>query len=448
MEKWLRDLLPIMDVEHDCIVSKQGDISIVFKVLLPEVFTQSDENYEALHQGFIKALKVLPKETVFHKQDYFVQTSFQTEVANRNIGFLPASSDAFFNGRPYLKHDCYIILTKMPAGRKPASSVFSNLLRPSIVPEQTRSKNALLDFEDSAGQFARILTDSGVKLERLKSADITSHKLKVGLIERYCTLSEQSNHLQVKDLQIKDELRIGDKHCRLYTLSDVTDLPSICGSRINYDKYSTDRTKFSVGFASTLGLLLPCNHVYNQYIFIGDAAKTMKKLESKRLRLQSLAAYSRENAIARDAVGDFLNECVSEQRLPVKAHFNILVWTDQPDELKDIKNKVTSSLAQMEAAVKIETAGAAQIWWAGIPGNSADFPMNDTFDTFCEQACCFLNLETNYRNSESEMGLRLGDRLTGRPVHTDISDEPIQQGICTNRNKFILGPSCCRAILS
>lgn len=441
MEKWLRDLLPIMDVEHDCIVSKQGDISIVFKVQLPEVFTQSDENYEALHQGFIKALKVLPKETVFHKQDYFVQTNFQAKAVKKYIGFLSSSSDEFFNGRPYLKHDCYIILTKMPAGRKPASSVFSNLLRPSIVPEQSRNKNALLDFEDSAGQFARILADSGVKLERLKSGDIKSHKLKVGLIERYCTLSEQSNHLQVKDLQIKDELRIGDQHCQLYTLSDVTDLPSVCGSRINYDKYSTDRTKFSIGFASTLGLLLPCNHVYNQYIFIGDAGKTMKKLENKRLRLQSLAAYSRENAIARDAVGDFLNECVSEQRLPVKAHFNVLVWTDQPDELKDIKNRVTSSLAQMEAAVKIETAGAAQIWWAGIPGNAADFPINDTFDTFCEQASCFLNLETNYRDSKSEMGIRLGDRLTGRPVHTDISDEPIRLGICTNRNKFILGPS-------
>ena len=35
----------------------------------------------------------------------------------------------------------------------------------------------------------------------------------------------------------------------------------------------------------------------------------------------------------------------------------------------------------------------------------------------------------------------LGDRLTGKPVHVDISDEPVKKGICTNRNKFILGPS-------
>ncbi|WP_281163379.1 TraG family conjugative transposon ATPase [Niabella aurantiaca] len=448
MKKWLGDLLPIMDVEHDAIVSKQGDISIVFKVTLPEVFTQSDDNYEALHQGFIKAIKVLPKETVFHKQDYFVQSKFQAIKKKDDTSFLSQSSDHFFEGRPYLEHDCYITLTKKPAGRKISSSVFSSLLRPTIVPEQTVSRSALQDFEDSAGQFARILSDTGVQLERIRDKDILSERGRVGLIERYCTLSEQPDHLLVKDLQLKDGLKIGDQHCQLYTLADVSDLPALCGSRINYDKYSTDRTKFSIGFASTLGLLLPCNHVYNQYIFIGDAGVTMKKLESKRLRLQSLAAYSRENAIARDAVGDFLNECVSEQRLPVKAHFNVLVWTDEPDELKDIKNKVTSALAQMEAAVKLETAGAAQIWWAGIPGNAADFPMNDTFDTFCEQACCFLNLETNYRDSDSEIGIRLGDRLTGKPVFSDISDEPVRKGICTNRNKFILGPSPCRAILN
>jgi conjugation system TraG family ATPase len=441
MEKWLQDVMPVMDVEHDCILSKQGDISIVFKVILPEIFTQSDDNYEALHQSLIKAIKVLPKNSVFHKQDYFIQTSYQADFEKTDTSFLTRSSDRFFNERPFLQHDCYITLTKKPQGRKPASSVFSSLLRPTLVPEQTISKTALQDFEDSAGQFARILTDGGMQLERLKTGAIVSEKNNVGLIERYCSLSEHPDHLLLKDLQLKDQFMIGDQHCQLYTLADVTDLPSLCGSRINYDKYSTDRTKFSIGFASTLGLLLPCNHIYNQYIFIGEPTQTMKKLESKRLRLQSLAAYSRENAIARDAVGDFLNECMKEQRLPVKAHFNVLVWTENKNELKDLKNLVTSALAQMEATAKQETAGAAQIYWAGIPGNAADFPMNDSFDTFAEQACCFLNLETAYQDSLSPVGIRLGDRLTGKPVHVDISDEPIRKGICTNRNKFILGPS-------
>jgi conjugation system TraG family ATPase len=164
-------------------------------------------------------------------------------------------------------------------------------------------------------------------------------------------------------------------------------------------------------------------------------------LESKKLRLQSLSAYSRENAIARDAVNEFLNEAISQGRLPVKAHFNVTVWTDEKERLKELKNLVSSALAQMDAVPKHEVNGAPQVHWAGMPGNEADFPMNDTFDTFSEQACCFLNMETAYRSSLSPIGIRLGDRLTGKPVHVDISDEPMQRGICTNRNKFILGPS-------
>lgn len=154
-----------------------------------------------------------------------------------------------------------------------------------------------------------------------------------------------------------------------------------------------------------------------------------------------MSAYSRENAISRDATNEFLNEAISAQRLPVKAHYNVLVWTDNKEEFKDLKNLVSSALAQMDAVVKMESDGAPQIFWAGIPGNAADFPMNDTFDTFAEQATCLLNLETNYRSSISPIGIRLGDRLTGKPVHVDISDEPMQKGYCTNRNKFILGPS-------
>ena len=252
---------------------------------------------------------------------------------------------------------------------------------------------------------------------------------------------EREEDILISDLSFKDGIQIGPNHCQLYTLAAAENLPALCGSRINYDRYSTDKTKFSVGFASPLGQLLSCNHIFNQFIFIDDAQKTIQRLESKKLRLQSLSAYSRENAIARDATNEFLNEAISQQRLPVKAHFNVLVWTNEKDKLKDLRNMVSSALAGMDAVPKMETDGAAQIHWAGMPGNEADFPMNDTFDTFLEQACCFLNLETNYRSSISPIGIRLGDRLTGHPVHVDISDEPMQKGICTNRNKFILGPS-------
>lgn len=442
MQKELKNIFPLLGIEHDCILSKQGDVTIAYEVTLPELFTLSDQDYEAFHQLLIKAIKILPRHTIFHKQDWFTETKYTADFSRDDKSFLTRSSERFFHERPYLDHHCFIMLTKKPAGRKPGSSLFSNLLRRSIVPEETIRPQLLQEFMDSAGQFERILKDSGfVRLQRLTNEQLSGDERRCGLIERYMNLQPDESSFLLRDIHFKDGIQVGPNHCQLFTLADAVDLPAYCGSRINYDKYSTDKTKFSVGFASPLGQLLACNHIFNQYIFIEDAQKTLQKLESKRLRLQSLSAYSRENAISRDATNDFLNEAISQQRLPVKAHFNVMVWTDNKNELKDVRNLVSSALAQMDAVPKQELDGAPQLFWAGIPGNAADFPMNDSFDTFAEQACCFLNLETNYQSSVSPCGLRLGDRMYGKPVHVDISDEPMKRGIITNRNKFILGPS-------
>lgn len=441
MEKKLRELLPIMGVEHDCLLSKQGDVTIAFEVVLPEIFTLSDSEYEALHQAFVKAVKVLPRFTVVHKQDWFTESRHKADFT-KNVSFLARSSEQFFHERPYLDHRCYLFICKKPSGRKPGSSLFSNLLRHSIVPNETITPKLVQDFFDSVGQFKKILEDSGfIQSRRLSNDELAGTEDRAGIVEKYLNLQEHDKDLLLRDIRFKDDIRIGDKYCQLFTLADVEDLPGYCGSRINYDKYSTERTKFPVSFASLLGQLLPCDHVYNQYIFIEDAQKTIKQLESKRLRLQSLSAYSRENAISRDAVNEFLNEAIGQQRLAVKAHFNVLVWTTEKERLKELKNLVSSALAQMDATPKQETEGAPQIFWSGIPGNEGDFPLNDAFDTFAEQACCFFNLESNYRSSLSPFGIRLGDRLTGRPVHLDLWDEPVQRGLIANRNMFCLSGS-------
>lgn len=429
-------IFPVYKTENNTLLSGQGDLTIGYRVILPELFTLSNEEYLAFHQIWVKAIKLLPKHSIFHKQDWFVEDNYKAVFTEQT--FLGHASERFFNERPYLAHHCNLYITKRPLGYRPVTSAISGLMRKRLVPAQSISEVLLREFEDSCGQFKRILEDSGlVTLTRLTDDELIGTLNTAGALEQYCFLLKPGEQPVLKDIHFKDGLHIGDQQCQLYTLADADDLPAQCAARITYDKYSTDKTKFSTGFASPIGALLGCNHIYNQYLFIEDSAKTLKKLEAKKLRLQSLSAYSRENAIGRDATADFLNEAISQQRLPVKGHFNILAWGDP----KDIRNKVSSAIAQLDANPRQETDGAPQLWWAGVPGNAGDFPMNDTFDTFAEQACCFLNLETNYRSSLSPCGIRLGDRLSGKPLYVDLSDEPMKNGITTNRNKFILGPS-------
>jgi len=439
MERELSELLPIYGVEDGCILSKQGAFTLAFRVHKPEIFTLSAEQYEALHQCFVKAIRVLPLYSVIHLMDWFLTDRYEASF-DGDKSFLGQSSERFFNERPWMRHESYCFLTKKPAGRQESTSAFSSLFRRSIMPEESMDVEGVAAFKDVTSAFRRILEDTGlIRLELLRAEDLWSGSGKAGLIERYCTLAREGRPA-LGDIDWQDGMRIGNRHCALYTLCDGEDLPATCSSRTDYLPYSTDRSKYPIGFACGLGLLLNVDHVYNQLVFVDDAHEAIRKLEAKRLRLQSLASYSRENAVSEQGVNGFLNEAVSEQRLPVLAHFNILGWGDRA-RLSELRNDIASAIAGLDGSPREEVLGAPQIWWGCLPGNEGDFPMNETFRTFAEQAACLFEMETNYGTSLSPYGLRLGDRITGRPVYVDIDDEPRRLGWAGNSNSLVISGS-------
>lgn len=440
--KKMEDVLPVWKVENNCLLSRQADVTLAYQVFLPEIFTLSESEYEALHLAWLKAIRLLPNYTVVHKQDWFQQANYKADIATQELPFLSRASERFFNERPYLEHETYLFLTIRNNTAKTVSPFHSTLIKKSLVPPAGLDSKESSVFIEKAGQFVKVLEDSGfVKIKPLTTQELVGTFDKAGLIERYCFLQSEDQPPLIRDISLTGDLRIGNLHTQVFSLADVEDLPAQCGVTRFYEKYSTDKTRFHIGFATPVAQLLSCNHIYNQYIVIDDAHLTLKNLESKRLRLQSLSAYSRQNSLGRDAVNDFLNEAISQQRHPVKAHFNIIAWSDNDHQAKDIRNNVSASLAQMDVRTKQETVSAAILFFAGIPGGAGYLPTNETFDTFCEQAICFFTQETNYRTSLSPVGMRLGDRISGQVLHVDISDEPVTKSICQNRSKFILGPS-------
>jgi len=384
---------------------------------------------------------VLPPNTVVHQQDWFLTDRYVADLGQTNKTFLAESSERHFNERPFLRQESYLFLTRKPNRRPDSTSALSSLIRGQLFPADATDPRQIQVFRDQVSQFIRILEDCGlISVEPLTATQLWSTPQRAGLIQRYFTLSDEATPTLV-DIDWKPEMRIGDRHGILFTLADTQHLPSLCGPRIDYGPYSTDRTRYSIGFAAALGPLLYCDHIYNQYLFIDDPAATIKQLEAKRLRLQSLSSWSRANAVSEEAINAFLNEAVEEQRLPIRAHFNVFAWTATPTETSEIRNRIGTAITQLEASPHLETVGAPQIWWAGIPGNEVDLPINETFRTLAEQAVCFLSFEENYRTSRSSFGLRLADRLTGYPIHVDIDDEPRKTGLISNGNMFVLSGS-------
>ena len=432
---------PLLSVEHDCIISKDADVTVAYRVDLPELFTVTDSEYETIHSAWTKAIKVLPDYSVIHKQDWFVKENYKPATNKEDMSFLSRSFERHFNERPFLNHTCFLFLTKTTKERMQMQSNFSSLCRGNIIPKEVNKETALR-FMEAVGQFERIVNDSGfITLTRLTSDEITGTKSEPGLVEKYFALSLDDTTC-LEDMELgADGLRIGAKKVCLHTISDVEDLPGTVGTDMRYEKLSTDRSDCRLSFAAPVGLLLSCNHVYNQYIFLDDSAENLRKFEKSARNMQSLSKYSRGNQINKEWIDKYLNEAHSFGLTSVRAHFNVMAWSDDAEELKNIRNDVGSQLALMECKPRHNTVDAATLYWAGMPGNAGDFPSEESFYTFIEPALCFFTEETNYKSSPSPFGIKMCDRVSGKPIHVDISDLPMKQGIITNRNKFILGPS-------
>ena len=164
---------PLLAVEQDCIISKDADITVAFRVELPELFTVTSPEYETIHSTWAKAIKVLPNYSVVHKQDWFVKENYRPKTDKDDLSFLSRCYEMHFNERPFLNHACYLFLTKTTKERARMQSNFSSLCRGTIIPKEV-NKETEARCLDAVGQFEQIVNDSGfVLLPRLSTDEIT-----------------------------------------------------------------------------------------------------------------------------------------------------------------------------------------------------------------------------------------------------------------------------------
>ena len=132
------------------------------------------------------------------------------------------------------------------------------------------------------------MNDSGfIRLRKLSDNEIVGTRRKAGVIERYLSLMPEDN-ASLQDIDLDPaEMKIGDNRLCLFTLSDVNDLPAKVHTDTRYERLSTDRSDCRLSFASPVGLLLPCNHIYNQYVIIDNSDDNLQRFELKFIMMRS-----------------------------------------------------------------------------------------------------------------------------------------------------------------
>lgn len=436
--------LPLLAYENNMLISKSSDITRLFRVKLKEAYTISQTELNNSHIAWCKAIRCLPDYCIVHKQDIFQQKKYKGEKTNGQKNFLQIASDKHFVGREYIDHQCYVYVTLATQDSFKSKATKNAILRKNLVAKENLNKDTINNFNDSVEQFKSVLMGSGFFIEDLTEDEVIGTDKNFGLIEKYLTLNFSGENEIMYDIHTEEkDLMIGDKYVSLFSLSELTELPPCVSPSIRNNALSTDQSTMATSMAFEFGLQLPFDHIYNQYFFLDDSAKNLVELEKQGRKMESLSAISRENAINKQFNEEYLNEVQIARERSIHCAFNIIVWDELYTNLLKKNASVASSLSLADCnATKTEVI-VPHLFWSGIPGNSANYPTEMRFITFVGQGACFLNFESNANDitGEERLGLRLTDRLSGKPLRIDLSEQPMKNKWASAKNKFILGPS-------
>ena len=75
----LADILPIQTVTQDAIINGNGDITVGYRMLLPEVFTLSEKEADYMHERLEALFKMLPAGTVIHQQVFYYTGEYNNQ---------------------------------------------------------------------------------------------------------------------------------------------------------------------------------------------------------------------------------------------------------------------------------------------------------------------------------------------------------------------------------
>ncbi|MGY3791648.1 TraG family conjugative transposon ATPase [Aquimarina sp. 433] len=419
----LHKVFPIYAVENDLIISKNGDITVGYKLQLPQIYSLDKESINRINQLFDKIIRSLPENTIIQKQDYFFVDKIK-EAVTQGDQMLSRSDNKFFYEKPTLSHECYLFITK---DSKNKISLTSNT-------------KLYQKYMDEVNDFLKVVNTSISFLAKEEFFEVNSldSETIINILGKYISLSAEGQQ-SLKDLFFDKRLQVGEKIAEMYTITSYNQLPlSIETTKKNID-FSTQRTDFQIPFIQPVCLGLECNHIYNQVIFIDNSEKVFSKLKTKLNQFKSLAILSKENEVTYDQIDQLVNNVIEKELRFVYQHFNIILWDTEEDKLENHKNQLENAFKELSITPYQIKHSLKDLFMANVPGACATIPEIYKFIGISEQTPVFLNFESYYQGNKD--GILLTDRKNGAPVRLDLWIEPVKRGLIVNRNRLIFGPS-------
>lgn len=442
----LAAVLPIQTITDDVIVNGNGDLTIGYKMFLPEVFTLSQEDAIYIHERLEGLFKMLPAGTILHQQSYYYVGEYKND--DFSINPLKAESLKHFKDKQIINSytNLYITFADKDSKKKiRKASTNTSLLRKLNYPFKQPYKNYekrleemepfILNFENGLSSITQF------EIKKMNSKELNNAVYDY-INLTYASPVEDATKESVSPIMVtpSGDMKIGKDFVAMLSLTiegeNVYELnvPNTGKSKsygVNVELPENIRSKCSMLYP--VGLGLPFNHVVNVVIEITDTDSTLMTIESESKGLNWINNFYPPAKQKQKEQAAFCEAVTSNDYHTAYIAFNVIVNDSDRSSLIRKISLVQQGFSFMnQSSCYIENAELCNLFFANIPGNArANYR---GFINTTKLAICYLQKDSTYLSDLK--GHLYNDRF-GNPALINLWDNKA----LNNRNKIVIGPS-------
>ncbi|MBW9280234.1 TraG family conjugative transposon ATPase [Bacteroides fragilis] len=433
-------ILGFIGGDNGVIISKTGVMTVAYSLKLPEAYSLYFSDMEVRHSLFYQAFKNLPDGTFVHKQDVFLKESYVPK--EEPISFLGKAQDQYFRGREFLRHQCILAFSIGNMEELEKKYVENPLAYNEHISHKTRQK--ITSFLESVETAVNILKNiSNMAVKQLSVSDIKEY------IYRFSNGFMEDNGL--RDIHFAEKMTIGENKYKFFAVCDEEFLPDSVANYVEDTTLPMAASKLYMSNFERLGVHLNCNHVYNQVIWFEGSEKLRNDLNNKVLIYGQNQRWGTKIEQHHKKLVEMEKEIVENGSVLCRAHFNVMIWDEKEENLRDAEKKIKSILDIADYKCYIPSyEGIYNLFVGNIIGRENKLDPGYFFLTDLDVALSLGICYTTF--SDDKDGIFFNDRIFQVPLKKDIWDAekkriPARNGIVfanTGGGKSFLTLSICQ----
>lgn len=400
MEVTAQQAYSIMGVVGDCVLNKDGSITLAYILKNPEPYSLDDNRLEERLDAFYLSLKDL-SGVYYHKQDAYIKTKYDPDEHGYSNTFLSTAEKEHFRGREYLKHHSIISFTLIglesldKAYQANARKWDEHLLKSDFV----RLEDFISTVENSVGVLKNIYETS---IQRL-----STEELKFYLFEFVNGFNDDGG---IRDLKFNERFTLGTATGSFLAISDETYLPESYSAIIDDDTIHSPNAKLSMGRFDALGINFHANHIVNQIIFFEGNEKLKGKLRDRIKKHGQFRRFAPDINHRFNKLVEFEEEIIENNELLVRVHFNVMIWDEDIEALGQAEKEAKRILKIRDFKHYVPSYGGLyNIFLGSVIGRNKKLSLNYFFITELSLA---LTLSVNYSPFQDDPeGVLFTDRI-------------------------------------